>query len=328
MILQQLHLSHPKYRPDIDGLRAVAVLAVVAFHAFPNSVRGGFIGVDVFFVISGYLISTILFENLDKGTFSFTEFYARRIKRIFPALLVVLIACFTFGWFALLADEYKQLGKHIAAGAGFISNFILWNEAGYFDNSAETKPLLHLWSLGIEEQFYIVWPLFLWFAWKRKFNLLIITIVVAIISFALNLNGVKQDMVATFYSPLSRFWELLCGSLLAWVTLYKKDACSNIKHKIDTWLSHTIYRTQQEADGKRLENILSFTGLLLLLYGFWRINKTLSFPGYWALVPVLGAVLIITAGPKAWVNRTILSHKVLLIIKMSLYVPQQLMESA
>lgn len=205
MTIEQPHLSHPKYRPDIDGLRAVAVLAVVAFHAFPNWARGGFIGVDVFFVISGYLISTIIFKNLDKGTFSFTEFYARRIKRIFPALFLVLIACFAFGWFTLLADEYKQLGKHIAAGAGFISNFTLWNEAGYFDNSAETKPLLHLWSLGIEEQFYIVWPLFLWFAWKRKFSLLTITIVVAVASFVLNVNGIKQDMVATFYSPQTRF---------------------------------------------------------------------------------------------------------------------------
>ena len=154
MTVHQIHLSHPKYRPDIDGLRAIAVLAVVAFHAFPNWIKGGFIGVDVFFVISGYLISTIIFENLDKGTFRFSQFYARRIKRIFPALLLVLIACFAFGWLALLADEYKQLGKHIAAGAGFISNFILWNESGYFDNSAESKPLLHLWSLGIEERGY------------------------------------------------------------------------------------------------------------------------------------------------------------------------------
>lgn len=135
---------------------------------------------------------------MDKDTFSFTEFYSRRIRRIFPALLLVLIACFAFGWFALLADEYKQLGKHIAASAGFISNFTLWNEAGYFDNSAETKPLLHLWSLGIEEQFYIVWPLLLWFAWKRKFNLLTITIVVAIASFVLNIKGITHDMVATF----------------------------------------------------------------------------------------------------------------------------------
>jgi peptidoglycan/LPS O-acetylase OafA/YrhL len=309
MTLEQPRLSHPKYRPDIDGLRAVAVLAVVAFHAFP-SWGGGFIGVDVFFVISGYLISTIIFENLDKGTFSFAEFYARRIKRIFPALLLVLIACFAFGWFALLADEYKQLGKHIAAGAGFISNFTLWNETGYFDNSAETKPLLHLWSLGIEEQFYIVWPLLLWFAWKRKFNLLTIIIVVAIASFVLNIKGIKHDMVATFYSPQTRFWELLSGSLLAWVTLYKKNGFANVKHKLDYWLSRIIFSEKQEADVKTLSNVLSFVGLLLLVYGFWRINKELSFPGKWALVPVLGTVLIITAGSKAWINRRILSNKV------------------
>jgi peptidoglycan/LPS O-acetylase OafA/YrhL len=150
------HLTHPKYRADIDGLRAIAVLAVVAFHAFPNGLKGGFIGVDIFFVISGFLISTIIIGSLERGSFSFSEFYARRLKRIFPALLLVLAACFVFGWFALLADEYKQLGKHIAGGAGFVANFMFWQESGYFDNAADTKPLLHLWSLGIEEQFYIV----------------------------------------------------------------------------------------------------------------------------------------------------------------------------
>ena len=310
MIVKQEHLSHPKYRPDIDGLRAVAVLAVVAFHAFPSWVRGGFIGVDVFFVISGYLISIIIFENLDRNTFSFTEFYARRIKRIFPALLLVLIACFAFGWFALLADEYQQLGKHMAAGAGFISNFTLWNEAGYFDNSADTKPLIHLWSLGIEEQFYIVWPILLWFAWKRKFNLLTITIFVAIASFVLNIKGIKQDMVATFYSPQTRFWELLCGSSLAWITLYKKNAFSNLKHKLNYWLSRAIYSEKRESEDKTLLNVLSFVGLLLLAYGFFHIHKEFSFPGKWALVPVLGAVLIISAGSNAWVNSTILSNQV------------------
>lgn len=125
MTVLQSHFSHPKYRPDIDDLRAVAVLSVVAFHAFPNSVKGGFIGVDVFFVISGYLISTIIFDNLDRGTLGFSEFYARRIKRIFPALILVLVSCFAFGWLALLADEFKKLGKHAAAGANFVSNFVL-----------------------------------------------------------------------------------------------------------------------------------------------------------------------------------------------------------
>lgn len=316
------NLSHPKYRPDIDGLRAVAVLSVVAFHAFPTWMKGGFIGVDVFFVISGFLISTIIFENLDKGTFSFAEFYARRIKRIFPALLLVLIASFAFGWFALLADEYKQLGKHIAAGAGFVSNFILWGEAGYFDNSAETKPLLHLWSLGIEEQFYIVWPFFLWLAWKRKFNLLTLTILVAFLSFYLNLKGIKKDAVATFYSPQTRFWELLAGSILAWVALYKKDEFIHYKLKVDGWLAKLIYRETVDVDGKTLSNVISFVGCLLLAYGFWRITKEVSFPGKWAVIPVLSAVLIILAGPKAWINRKVLSNKIVVwfgLISFPLY---------
>jgi peptidoglycan/LPS O-acetylase OafA/YrhL len=307
-------LSHPKYRPDIDGLRALAVLSVVAFHAFPGlaayGLSGGFIGVDVFFVISGFLISTIIFENLDKGTFSFTEFYSRRITRIFPALLLVLIASYAFGWFALLADEYKHLGKHIATGAGFFSNFALWNEAGYFDNTNETKPLLHLWSLGIEEQFYIVWPLLLWAAWKKKFNLLTITILVLAISFYLNVKGIKKDAVATFYSPQTRFWELLCGSVLAWVTLYKKDSCSTFRTKLDGYLASNVYREKPVVDGNALSNVISFIGMSLLVYGFCKITNEARFPGTWALLPVLGTVLIIAAGPIAWVNRVILSNRI------------------
>ncbi|MDP3004588.1 acyltransferase, partial [Methylotenera sp.] len=238
---QSEHLTHPKYRPDIDGLRAVAVLSVVIYHAFPKFIRGGFIGVDIFFVISGFLISTIIFGSLERNSFNFIEFYSRRIKRIFPALLLVLTASFVFGWFALLADEYKQLGKHIAGGAGFISNFLFWKESGYFDNAAETKPLLHLWSLGIEEQFYIVWPLLLWLAWKKRFNLLTITILVAVISFALNISKVHSDAVAAFYSPQTRFWELLVGSVLAYMTMHRRSLSPKFKHKLDMWLGQIIY---------------------------------------------------------------------------------------
>ena len=298
-----------KYRSDIDGLRALAVLAVVAFHAFPDWVRGGFIGVDVFFVISGYLISKIIFKNLDRGTFSFTEFYFHRVKRIFPALLLILLICFAFGWFALIASEYKQLGKHIAGGAGFVSNFVLWSEVGYFDNLADTKPLLHLWSLGVEGQFYIVWPILLWFAWRYKFNLLTITIVIIIASFILNIKGIKQDTVATFYSPQTRFWELLSGSLLAWIALYKGSAFLSFKDNLDVWLSRIVYSEKSDTDGKTLANILSSIGMLLLAYGFWRVNKELRFPGIWALIPVLGTALIITAGSKAWINYTFLSNR-------------------
>ena len=142
------HLPHPKYRPDIDGLRAIAVLSVVAFHAFPRWAQGGFTGVDVFFVISGFLISSIIFEGLDTRAFSFVEFYARRIKRIFPALILVLAVSFAAGWFILLPNELRQLSKHIVAGVAFLSNVALWREAGYFDASAALKPLQHLWSLG------------------------------------------------------------------------------------------------------------------------------------------------------------------------------------
>ncbi len=303
------HLSHPKYRPDIDGLRAVAVLSVVAFHAFPGLMKGGFIGVDVFFVISGFLISTIIFENLEKGTFSFAEFYARRIRRIFPALVLVLLASLVFGWLVLIPDELNQLGKHVAAGAGFISNFVLWGEAGYFDNSAESKPLLHLWSLGIEEQFYIVWPLLLWLAWKKNFNLLTIIVLVAIISFYLNVKSVKPDPVATFYSPQTRFWELLAGSILAWLVLYQKEASTGLRSTIDRWFTRLLYRETVPADGTKLPGLLSFVGCLLLAYGFFRIHQGLSFPGKWAMVPVLGASFVILAGPNTWINRTILSNR-------------------
>lgn len=305
-----LHFSHPKYRPDIDGLRAIAVLSVVAFHAFPNWMSGGFIGVDVFFVISGYLISMIIFENLDKGTFGFTEFYSRRIRRIFPALLLVLTVSYALGWFTLLADEYKQLGKHVAGGAGFASNFIFWKESGYFDNAAETKPLLHLWSLGVEEQFYIAYPLLLWLAWKRKFNLFTITVVIAVISYYLNVRGIRKDATASFFLPQTRFWELMSGSLLAWMTLYGGNALTKLNVMLDRWLSIAVYREPRAFDGATLANVVSFSGFILLLYGFFRINKEMSFPGVWALIPVVGSVLIISAGHKAWFNKVILSSRV------------------
>ncbi|WP_084150965.1 acyltransferase family protein [Azohydromonas australica] len=316
------HLSHPKYRPDIDGLRAVAVISVVIFHAFPSALAGGFIGVDIFFVISGFLISTIIFQNLDRGTFSFGEFYVRRIRRIFPGLLLVLAASYAFGWFALLADEFMQLGKHVAGGAGFVANLVLWSEAGYFDKSAESKPLLHLWSLGIEEQFYIVWPLLLWMAWKRKFNLLTLTVLIALVSFALNVHGVRKDPVETFYSPQRRFWELLCGSLLAWLTLYRQASLAGLRTRLDGWLAAVLYREPREHDGRTLAAVLSVLGLLLLGYGFWRISAASHFPGSWALVPVLGAVLLIAAGPQAWLNRKVLAHPVVVwfgLISFPLY---------
>ena len=279
-------LTHPKYRPDIDGLRAVAVLAVVAFHAFPRWLPGGFVGVDVFFVISGYLISTILLENLARGTFSFATFYMRRIRRIFPALAVVLAATFAFGWYSLFADEFAALGKHMAGGAGFVANIVLWFEAGYFDTASELKPLLHLWSLGIEEQFYLVWPLLLWWAWRRKFNPLALIVLLLLASFAANVFLLPRDVTATFYAPYTRFWELLAGSLLAW------------------W--HLRPTPNEEKHG----NALSLAGFALLALSFWQITKSTPFPGAWAAVPVAGAFCVIAAGQRAWLNRVLLSNRV------------------
>lgn len=281
------HLSHPRYRPDIDGLRAIAVLSVVCFHVFPELIKGGFVGVDIFFVISGYLISGIIFDNLERGSFSYVEFYARRIRRIFPALILVLCASFVYGWFVLLAREYKQLGEHIAAGAGFVSNFALWNEAGYFDADAKTKPLLHLWSLGIEEQFYIVWPLLLGYVWKRKHNLLAITLLVAAASFVVNIYSVQDHIIAAFYSPIARFWELMAGGVLAYV------------------VSHSNRRLPVNPEWR------SVAGLLLIILAIVLTNKNKAFPGWWALLPVVGTVFVISAGADSRLNRNVLGNPIL-----------------
>ena len=310
MAAQQPYSLEPKYRRDIDGLRAIAVLAVVAFHAFPSSISGGFIGVDIFFVISGYLISTIIFEKLDRESFSFLEFYGRRIKRIFPALLLVLMTCFAFGWHELLSDEFEQLGKHIAAGSVFSSNLVLWSESGYFDTLSESKPLLHLWSLGIEEQFYILWPLLLWLAWKIKFNRLMVILIVALISLALNILGVEQDPVAVFYSPQTRFWELLSGSFLAWLTLYKKSDSALTASSLTGLNSSVTYKSKRKIETQTFGNGVSILGCFLLAYGFWNFDKNMLFPGFLALVPVLGSIFIIAAGPTSWINSKFLSSNI------------------
>src|ERR1039457_439710 len=307
----QTHLTHPKYRADIDGLRAIAVLSVVGFHAFPYWIKGGFVGVDIFFVISGFLISSIIFSSLEKGTFSFTEFYARRIKRIFPALILVMAACFAFGWFALLPDEFKQLDRHIVAGAGFVSNLIFWKEAGYFDTAAQTKPLLHLWSLGIEEQFYIFWPLLLYLAWKRRFNFLSLAIAIVVISFTFSVRKSYGDITQAFYSPASRFWELLIGGILAYVTLHKISLLDKARQRIDAVLSKVIFTRTPALDGSFLRNTKSLLGALLICVAVILITRDKTFPGWWALLPTLGAYLIISAGQHAWLNRTVLSHRIM-----------------
>lgn len=306
------HLIHPSYRPDIDGLRAIAVLSVVGFHAFPKIFKGGFVGVDIFFVISGFLISTIIFNSLEKNSFSFIEFYSRRIRRIFPSLIVVLIATLVFGYFSLLADEYASLGNHVAGGAGFISNILLWGESGYFDRSSDLKPLLHLWSLGIEEQFYIMWPFLAYLAWKRKLDALSVTAIVIVLSFSFSLYLTKTNPAAGFYSPISRFWELLIGSLIAYF-IARKTKASSRKAVFLSDFSQSINPQNNFFTNPIFNNLASFFGVILIICGL-IITREKYFPGLWALVPTVGAALTICAGKDAWVNKNILSNRYLVFI--------------
>jgi peptidoglycan/LPS O-acetylase OafA/YrhL len=299
-----------KYRPDIDGLRAVAVLAVVLFHAFPSVVRGGFVGVDVFFVISGYLISGIIFSTLAQGTFSFRDFYARRIRRIFPALLVVVVAAYAAGWWLLFSAPFAQLGKHIATGVGFVANYALWQEAGYFDGASDTKPLLHLWSLGVEEQFYLLWPLVAWLAWKRRLDLFTVAFAILVVSLSLNLERIRRDLVATFYAPETRVWELMAGVLLAHaVTLQSQWRPVERIHQLGARLMQT----------PRARNAWSIVGAILIAGSILGIDQARHYPGRWALLPVGGAALLIAVGPDAWVNRNILGKRLLVALGLISY---------
>ena len=293
------------YRPDIDGLRAVAVLTVIAFHAFPEWVSGGFIGVDIFFVISGFLITKLIQGSLTKQNFSISAFYASRVRRLFPSLILVLLACQIFGWFALLSDEYKLLGKHISATAFLIPNWIFWSESGYFDYAANTKPLLHLWSLGVEEQFYLFWPITLYLLFIYKLNAIRITSVLLLCSLLLNLLMIEKSLSATFFLPFTRIWELLAGSLLAFFTQANFMGFNPIRVQFQKY--------------KLLTHGLSFFGLLLLLIGLFFIDQDTRFPGSWAILPVLGTLLIILAGNKSWFNQSVLSSRILVRIGLISY---------
>lgn len=299
-----------KYRADIDGLRAVAVLAVVCFHAFPEVLKGGFVGVDIFFVISGFLISNILLTSLQEGTFSYKEFYLRRVLRIFPALIVVLSFCYVMGWFVLLPKEFQQLGKHMVGGAVFVSNLFFWQEAGYFDTSSETKPLLHLWSLGVEEQFYIVWPCLLLLAWKKRTNLLKVLTFFIAVSFPVNVYALHMDdAVQAFYSPMARFWELLLGGLLAYIQLHTIPVEQYVTKGINSLFRQVPAVGSLVFPPTTLQNWLSVSGALLIAGAMFFVDRSHTFPGWWALLPTVGAFLIISAGPKATVNRLLLSAR-------------------
>lgn len=301
---------HPSYRADIDGLRAIAVVSVLGYHAFPTVIPGGFIGVDIFFVISGFLISSIIICNLQHENFLFLEFYGRRIKRIFPALLLVLWSCLLFGYAVLTPDELTQLGKHVAGGSGFIANIVLMKESGYFNSTAEAKPLLHLWSLGIEEQYYILWPLILWFGWQKRLGLLTIIVALTLGSFLLNIVRVEHHPVGTFYLPQTRVWELMIGSIAAYVSLQQKQGEHTIQDALLSRLKN-LRLSLPNIPILSAPNLWSIVGVSLIVLSLALIKKTSLFPGWWALLPTAGAAILIVAGPQAWLNNRLLGHPIL-----------------
>ena len=282
----------PRYRADIDGLRAFSIVVVVIYHAFPAAMPGGFIGVDIFFVISGYLITGIILRDSHAGGFSLAGFYRRRIQRILPPLLPVLLFCLVLGYLALLPFEFANLGKHTAAASVFVPNIVFWTESGYFDTHSKLKPLLHLWSLGVEEQFYLLWPLCLVLAARARLatgvvigSLLLISLLSSIL-----LTG---DRAASFFLPQFRVWELLLGGLLAWL--------------------QARYPVQPQDLGKPI----ALVGLILLFFALGLIDRQSSFPGWWALLPTLGATLLIAAGPETPVNRILAQPLLVFIGKIS-----------
>ncbi len=276
------HAAPLRYRGDIDGLRAIAVIAVVIYHAFPRLLPGGFVGVDVFFVISGYLITQLIVSDLDGPGFSFADFYARRIRRIFPALILVLFATVAVGAYIFLPSELSSLAKNAIASAFFSANLMLLSESGYFDVESHLKPLLHLWSLGIEEQFYLAWPLALWLTPRRWRTALIGVIISG--SFGFNVTMVDAHPEAAFYLPFTRVWELMAGAALAGVSI------------------------QSAKLREALSALGAAGGITFFLY-----NSHMTFPGWAALIPVVGtSATILSDG--SFLNRTVLSHPVAVFI--------------
>ena len=264
------HLQKFKYRVDIDGLRAIAVLAVVFFHA-GLGVSGGFVGVDVFFVISGFLITSLILKDLHCGNFSIVEFWERRARRIFPALAVVVIATLIAGWFLMLSFGYQVLGQSAVALTIFASNIQFWRTSGYFDPAAEENPLLHTWSLSVEEQFYLIVPLLLCLVFTLRFQrrLGLILGVGVLASFLVSVYYLGRDPKGAFYLLPSRAWELGAGSLLVLARPVSNSA---------------------------LRGLMAWLGLAGILYACFFYDAHTAFPGFAAIIPVMGTALLIWAG--------------------------------
>lgn len=284
------------YRPEIDGLRAIAVVSVILFHSGLELFAGGYIGVDVFFVISGYLIAKTIMADMERGTFSFADFYARRARRILPALLFVVVACIPFAWLLLLPSDAVLFMKSVAGVVSFSSNFVFLSESGYFQKAAELNPLLHTWSLAVEEQFYIVFPLLVYglikSGWRYRYHFLFLLVLAGLIFAEYQLS---RDQARAFFLLPSRAWEFLVGVLLAL--------------QLDNVISDRI----------RHSGAWSGAGLLLILAGVLMFDSDTAFPGLAALVPVIGAGLVILCQSPGGVVQRILSCRLMVAIGLLSY---------
>ena len=287
-----------KYRKEIDGLRALAVMPVILFHADFTAFSGGFIGVDIFFVISGYLITTIIQAELEQAKFSIVNFYERRARRILPALFLVMLACIPFAWFWLLPSDMKAFSQSLVAVSVFASNILFWHESGYFDTATELKPLLHTWSLAVEEQYYVLFPLFLMLLWKLgKRWMLILLGLVFVISLALAQWAAYAYPAAAFYLLPTRGWELLIGAFAAFY----------------------LSQANRKKFGKDLSEVGSWLGVTLIFFAVFTYRKSTPFPGLYALVPTIGAALIILFATELTLVGKLLSNRLLVGIGLISY---------
>jgi peptidoglycan/LPS O-acetylase OafA/YrhL len=290
-------LNNIAYRAEVDGLRALAVVPVILFHAGFEWFTGGFVGVDVFFVISGYLITTIIISELAEGKFSIVNFYERRARRILPALFFMMAACLPFAWLWLTPSDLKDFGQSLIAVSTFSSNLLFWSESGYFDTAAEFKPLLHTWSLAVEEQYYILFPMFLMLTWRLGvrwvFTLLILGFVT---SLGAAQWGAFNKPSATFFLLPTRVWELLVGVFIA------------------LYLKYNDY-----LKSSTLNQIFSMVGFSMIIYSMIEFDKYTPFPSLYALVPTVGTgLLILTAVPKTLVH-SLLTQKPLVGVGLVSY---------
>lgn len=291
-----------EYRREIDGLRAVALIPVILFHAGFKAFAGGFVGVDVFFVISGYLITSIILSDMRNGVFSIGKFYERRVRRIFPALFFVLLCCLPFAWLWLLPEHLENFYQSLSGVSIFSSNIFFCWESGYFETAAELKPLLHTWSLAVEEQYYLFFPIFIMLLWRlRKRWVFCSLAIVALVSIAIAQWGSYHYPAAAFFLLPTRGWELALGALTAFYSFYKKEQLEII----------SSFKVTREFFG--------ILGLSLVAYSIFAFNRTTPFPGFYALLPTIGTVLIIIFSNYNTVSGRMLSNKVLVGIGLISY---------